>query len=440
MKLVNKVVEDDGEKKETILTFEVSAEEVDEQINDFFKKTSEQNEIPGFRKGKAPRSVLEKVGGGHEAAFGKITEELVNTLGFAAIDDANVLFVTDPEFNVSEKLEEHKPFTFTVSGQTEPIVKLTSVDPVTINMPPEEATETEIDDHIQNLREYYYTFKTVKRKAKMGDYVMVSMTCSTDGHDIIGLTDVDRLVGLGEGTMPDEFDKFLVGTKKGDVLDFSFAVGPDDQVQFKTDEGTVHVNGVVKEVREKQLPELNDEFAIKVGSADVNDLRKAVKEIINRSKSEQLPQIMEDRCIEAVAERMTEEIPEYYIEFMRNNILADYFSKLQEDGVDLQEYILQQNLQSEQIKEGATEQAKIVARRNIALDSLFEQLGMELTEEDIDREFASSDDPEAMRKDWEESNNMALFRQACRRNKVTNWLIKTAEVNVVEEKISSDIS
>ncbi|MGI6034040.1 MAG: trigger factor, partial [Coriobacteriales bacterium] len=378
--------EDDGEKKETVLTFEADASEVDDQVEKFFKKEG-QNEVPGFRKGHAPREVLIKAGGGHDAAYAKIAEELINDLGFAAIDDADVVFTSEPQFNVTGKLEDHKPFTFTVSGQTVPILKLSSTDPVTIQMPPEEATDTEVHDHIESLREYYYVFQTADKKAEKGDYVLVHMTCSTEGHNINGLTDTDRLVGIGEGSMPEEFDDHLIGTKAGDQLFFDFTVGDKSKVEFNTD-GTVHVEAEVKEVRVKKLPELDDEFAQKLGSENVEQLEKAVRALINQSKREQLPQIMEDRCVEAMAQRLEGEIPADYIDYMRNNVLADFFDKLNEKDINIQDYILHNNLRSEQIKSEAQEQAEQVARENVTLDTLFSQAGMELTDEDIEREFA----------------------------------------------------
>lgn len=430
MKLVNKTQEDDGQKVETILTFEASAEEVDAAVESVFAKAAE-NDIPGFRRGHVPREVLIKNMGGHDSAYGAVAEHIVNELGFAAIDDNDVLFISDPEFNVPEQPADHHPFTFTVSGDCAPTVQLSSIDPVTIDMPPEDVTEEEIDNHIERLREYYYTFETVDRPAQMGDYVMLNLTCSTQGHNINGLTNTDRLVGLGEGTMPAAFDEHVVGAETGFILSFDFEA-EQSQVQFNTD-GTVHVEAVVKEVRARMLPDLDDDFAKKLGAQDVNALKGSVKNLIGQAKKDQLPQIMEDRCIEAVAQRFTTEIPQNYIEFIRSNVLADMFQEMQKDGMEISDFLINNNIKGEQIKEQAEERAKEIARKNIALDSLFAQAGMELTDEDLDREFAAADDPEGMRKQWEEAHNMALFRQACKRNKATNWLIKTAEVNVVDE-------
>ena len=424
-------------KNQTVLTIVAEVPEVDEFIDSFFKKEAER-EIDGFRKGHVPREVLIKKGGGREAAYSKISEDIINERAFAAIDDADVIFTTEPAFNVSQIIEDHQPFIFTASGQTMPILKLSSTDPVTINMPPEEATEQEISDHIQNLREYYYTMRPADKEAEQGDYVLIHMTCSTQGHDINGLTNVDRLVGIGQGSMPEAFDRQLLGTKAGQSVSFDFTVTPEDHVEFNTD-GTVHVDADVKEVQVKHLPEVDEAFAQKLGSSDVEELHKAVRALINQAKREQLPQIMEDRCIEALAQRIEEPIPTDYVDFMRNNVLADFFNKLQEKDVNIQDWIIHNNIQSEQFKKDATEQAEALARRNVALESLFSQAGMTLDEADIQREFDATDDPEGTRKQWEDSHQMALFRQACRRNKVINWLVKTAEVNVVEEQIQSEV-
>lgn len=145
--------EDDGEKQELVLTLSASAEEVKKYTDQFFAEIA-QRDIPGFRKGKAPRTVLEQNVGGHNAAMGGVAETIINELAFKAIDDADVIFISEPEFNVDTTVEEGMPFTFTVSGEVAPVMRLSSYEPVAIEMPPEEATDAEVQSQILELQDY----------------------------------------------------------------------------------------------------------------------------------------------------------------------------------------------------------------------------------------------------------------------------------------------
>ena len=205
MEVKDKVREDDGERQELVLTITASADEVDECTRKFFKDVA-QRDIPGFRKGKAPRAVLEQSVGGHANAMGGVAELLVNEYALKAIDDADVVFIDEPQFNIEDQVEEGKPFTFTVSGSVAPVMKLTSYEPVSIEMPPEEATDEEVEEQLHALQDYYHSFEDIAdadHEAAMGDYAMVTMTVTN--HDRVILRAAKRMIGLGEGTMPASF-------------------------------------------------------------------------------------------------------------------------------------------------------------------------------------------------------------------------------------------
>ena len=121
MQVKDRVREDDGDKQELVLTLVASADEVKEAADKFFAEIA-QRDIPGFRKGRAPRAVLEQNVGGHKNAMGGVAEMLINEKAFKALDDADVIFVGEPDFNVDNDVVEGQPFTFTVSGAVVPTV------------------------------------------------------------------------------------------------------------------------------------------------------------------------------------------------------------------------------------------------------------------------------------------------------------------------------
>ena len=144
MEITDITRESDDAVQEMVVTMTASADEVNTYIEQQFKELA-KNEIPGFRKGKAPREVIEREAGGHDIVFARIAEAIVNGEAPAMLDDADVLFIGDPQFNLEKIPTENQPFTFTVSGPVPPEGTLSSYDEVAIEMPPNEATEEEIE-------------------------------------------------------------------------------------------------------------------------------------------------------------------------------------------------------------------------------------------------------------------------------------------------------
>ena len=429
------VREDDGTRQELVLTLVASAEEVDESADKFFAEVA-QRDIPGFRKGKAPREVLEQAVGGHDNAMGGVAEMLVNELAFKAIDDADVIFIKEPDFNVDEQVELGHPFTFTVSGEVAPFMELSSYDPVEIEMPPEEATDEEVEEQLRELQDYYHSFEDIEdadHVAAMGDYVQVELTVSNNGRLVSGMNQTQRLVGLGAGSMPPSFDEHLVGAKLGDTLEFDFDAR-DEEGNPTLGDGELHANVVVKGFRRYVVPPVNDELALKVGCTDEADLRKQMRETVNIHKRQTLPKLMVDRCVSALIERLKGEVPAYYVDFIRQDVGREFMQSLEKQGVNLQQWMLQNKVEGDKMKEQV--QAEAVRRASIdcALEALFTEKGLEITDADIDKMFEGEDDPEKQtREAWENAHRMANIRKMCRQQAATRWLVDNAVVVVEGE-------
>ncbi len=435
MEITARTFEEDEKGLELVLTLTATPEEVDKAIDKYFKELN-KNEVPGFRKGKAPRNVLENGVGGHEQAYTGAAEVMMNELAFKVIDDDDVIFLSDPEFNVDGIMEDHKPYQFQVSGMVAPTMKLTSYEPVTIEMPPDEATDSEIDNHIENLREYYHSFEDITdpdHEAKMGEFASLVVTCSTsDGKPIRGLYEVERLIGLGKGTMPASFDEHIVGSKVGDTLAFDFEA-KGEKIAPEFGDGNLHAEVEVKGFRKCILPELDDAFAQRLGSENVEILRKSVAAALNEDKAKHLPQLMEDRAVAVLSERLDGQIPRYYLDFVGQGVSQEYIKKLEKEGTSIQEWILHNNVKREDIREQIEGMAYHRAACDLALEALSAELGLEVTEEEVDREFAVVDNGDEVRKEWEGQNRMADLRKLIRHTKATRWLVDTAEVIVVED-------
>ena len=434
MEITSKVFEEDGDKREIVVTMTASAKEVDAAVKEFFKELS-QRDIPGFRKGKAPRNVLEQGVGGHEAAYGGVAEKIINGGAFACLDAADVLFVGEPEFNVDAIPQDGEPFSFTVSGPVPPAVKLTDYGPVSIEMPPDETSDKEVDEHIDNLRDYYHTFQKINdadHTAQMGEYVDVTLTCTqADGTPIRGLSDVERMVGLGAGTMPASFDEHVVGAKVGDDIEFDFKVDADDK-RPEFGDGNLHAKVKVRGLRSCIVPDLDDDFAQKLGSDNVEGLRSAVKMALDKDKHDILPDMMVERCMDKLIERIDGEVPEYFVDVIREDVMREFMQSMEKNNTSLQEWLLKNNVQKEEINSQIAQEAARRAALDVAIEAYFEHAGMQVTDEEIDKTLAKEKDAVAVRASWEQANRMADLRKLVRQDMVTRDLVKNAQVTVVE--------
>lgn len=433
MRIKERVREDDGERQELCLTITATADEVDMCASKFFNQIA-QKDIPGFRKGKAPRNMLEQSVGGHANAMGGVVETLINELAFKAIDDEGVIFVSQPQFNVDKPLEEGKPFTFTASGAVAPSMALANCDPVEIEMPPDQATEGEIESQIRELQDYYHFLQKIDagdHAASDGDYVETVITVTNHGKPVSGLVKARRMIGLGEGAMPRSFDAHLIGAKRGDVLEFDFEA-KDDQGGSEFGDDDLRAVVEIEGFRTRIVPEVDDELAIKAGCIDVDDMRKQMELAINKQKSEDLPKLMVDRAVTELTGRLEGEVPAYYVDFIRQDVGRELMQSLEQQGTNLQQWMIENSINGDQMKEDVSQEAARRAAIDCALEALFANKGWEVADQDIDALFEGEGGVEGTRESWEKAGRMAALRKMCRQSKATRWLVDTAVVAVAD--------
>lgn len=433
MEVTTSIREEDGK---TQVAIELTEQEVKKHIDSFFKDLA-KNRIPGFRPGKAPRKVLERNFGGHEAIYAEITSDMVNEVLPLALDSKDVIFIDDPKL-VDEKVEsveDGKPYTFEVYGEVAPKLTLTSVEPVEIEMPPATATDEEIEAQLESLRDYYYEFEEVDRAAEEGDYVMMSIDAKADGVAVDALNSPSRLVELGSDALPKELTDQVLGMKKDETKEFDFEVAEDDEQLADFKGKIIHAEVTVSKVQTKELPTLDEEFAKRIGFDTLEQTREEIANQINTQRERQLPELKERRCVEALAKRIEGEIPESYINYSRDEVLREFFNNLQSAGITFDQFLAQRGISADEFRADLDDEAKENAEQSLALDALFEARGMELTDADIDEQFQVVDDPAAARKSWEESGRMSLLREGIRRSKAAQWLIDNA---IVTEEVAKE--
>lgn len=433
----NVEVLEDSQKK---ITVTIDAKEVDARIKKQYKDFANKYNFPGFRKGKAPRPVIDNILGA-KAVVGTVTDDVVNTLYPQAMDHHDLIAMGKPEFDFEvELVEAGKPFTFTATVATRPEYTLDSYEPVTVKLPPAEATESEIEAQLDELREYYFDFKDspANTKVKKDSYVDLAMKATTaDGEVVEAMTTENRLYELGKGLFPEDFDAELIGLKKGDQKTFSIDMSqPCAMGQSMENPGVVTFEVTINQLKKKVVPELTDEWAKETaGFESVQAMRDMIAQNVTLQKEQVMPRLRETEALYTLQERLQGEAPEALCEAEEQNLLQNFFMQLQQAGINFDTYLAQAGLTAEGFKEDLKKQAADVVAQDLALDAWARNAGIEITDEDITNEFQNSgaDDPAALEKEWRANGQMAMLRSGMRRQRALEQILDTLVVEELEE-------
>lgn len=406
------------------VTVTVDAKDIDARIKKTYQDFARKYNFPGFRRGKAPRPVIDNALGS-EAVVVSVTDEIVNETYPLAIDESGLYPVEKASFDEDMGLAEAgNAYSYTFEVAVKPELELSSYDPLEIEMPAEGVTDAEIDEQIASLQEHYYTFEDAAAATKVKDdsFLDLSMKATDDdGQDIESLTTESRLYGLGTGLLPESFDQEIVGMKKGQSKTFAIDVPADQTVLTSSLVGkTQKINFEVEAlaVKNKKAPEVTDEWVKEtLGFESVEDLRARISESIEQQKNEVLPRIKENQCLSILADRLEGEVPEALCEEAETGLLQDFFQQLQRQGASFDAYLAQQGITPDQFKEDVKQQALDMTKQDLALDAWARHYDMGVNDGDVENEFAKSgaDDPKALQEDWRKNGRLHMIRAGIQR-------------------------
>ena len=427
------------------VTVTIDEKTIADRIKKQYKQVANQYTIPGFRRGKAPRPVIDNALG-KDYVRAVVTDDLVNESYPEAIEDTGIFPVGQPDFD-EENMDfvvDGQAYTFDFEVDTKPTLELSSYDPVEIELPPEKVTDKQIDDEIDALLEHYMDIvpAPANTKVKEDKYVNLKITATDDnGEDIPSITTDELQYGLDSSLFPPTFDEQILGLKKGDTKQFSIDMPSEAYAMTATLAGkTAQINfdievlGVLK----KKLPELTDEWVQnKIGVETVQELRDELSDEVNSQREAMMPRLKENRVLTALQERLEGDVPEGVLEESEATLLQDFFNQLQRQGITLDVYLQQQGITSDQFRDDVKQQAADMAKQDMALDAYAAHEGFEVTDEDIRKEFeiAGVADPDAMMAEWRQKGQMYLVRQGILRQKAAQALVDGA---IVTEEAPKD--
>ncbi len=421
------------------LSVTVTPDEVDAAIDRTYKVLGKKYRFPGFRPGKAPKPILEQQLG-KQYILTEATEELVNSTYPKALDQEALRPIESPELTELDVVEPGKEFSYWAEIEVRPELTVSSIDGLTIAMPPREATQDEIDSHIEVARERFAALEPVEdRGIEPDDYVLLSFVGTVDGEAYEGNQVDQYLYEMGRGLMPLDFDSGLVGAKAGE----------ERHIEFQIPEGTSEYAGKtagfdvsVHEVKAKRLPEVDDEFAGNVGGFDsVDDMIADIRSRIDLQKSQSWERLKERRVREAVAERVEGDVPEAMITQREGTMMRDFLGMIESRGMQIDQYLEMSGVDMDTLQADLKLQAEQSLKEDLALEALFRAAGLEVSEEDVESELttvaeATDASAEEARKRWEDLGLMPVLREQIMHRKATEWAFE--HLTITEEAPESD--
>jgi trigger factor len=420
------------------LTVTVPASEVDKAIDGTYVSVAKQVKIPGFRKGKAPRPIID-THVGRDYVLGEATEEVVNSTYPVAIDAEGLRPIESPEIGDLDSVKPGEDFTYVAEIETRPELTLSSYDDISVELPPSKANDGEIDAQINYMAERFATLEPVSdRGVKVEDFVLLSFVGKVDGEEYDGNTVDKYLYEMSRGLMPVEFDRGLVGVEAGSETHIEFPI-PDSSSNPEFVGRTATFDVTVHEIKAKVFPELNDEFAENVGGFESMDaLRADIREKMDAQKSVAQMQLKERETRGVLAARLEGDIPEAMVRSRTSAMLRDFMTGLESRGTTIESYVAATGVDPEKLEADIREQAVESVREELALESLFRALEMEVTDADIDEELQaigseSEESPEDLRKRWEEAGVMGALREQVQQRKAMLWLLDHVSVTEMDD-------
>lgn len=406
------------------LSIEVDEQEFERDIDAAFRKIAREVRVPGFRPGKAPRRIL-------EARFGKETgrtealRDALPTYYSQAIRDNEVDAVAPPDIDITAG-QESGPVSFDAVVEVRPQIHIAGYAGLRVVVPSPVVSDEDIDAQIDRLRGNFGELTPVDRPARTGDFMTIDLHGARGGEPIGGLTTDDFLYELGSGTVLPELDDRLHGAKVGDILAFD--------VELPGDEDAVNLRVLVKDIKEKVLPEVTDEWASEASEFDtVDELRADMAKRMGLIKRVQSTLGLRSATLEALVELVDEEPPQALVEAEIQRNLHDLGHRLESQGSTIQDYLEATGQPAEELVGSFREGAIASVKADLALRAIAESEGFNPTEADIDEEIARMATtykmkPADVRRSLDRADQMPAVRSDWKKNKAMEWLLEHVEI------------
>lgn len=374
------------EKNMAKLTIEASAEEFENALQKAYLKNRNKISVQGFRKGKAPRAIIEKMYGAgvfYEDAANEIIPEAYEK----AANESGLDIVSRPEIDVVQ-IEKGKPFIFTAQVAVKPEVTLGDYKGIEVEKKEIEVTEEEIMHKIDHEREHNARIITVDdRPVQDGDITTIDFEGFVDGVAFEGGKGEDYALTIGSHSFIDNFEEQLIGKSIGDDVEVNVTFPEDYHAKDLAGKPALF-KVKIKEIKVKELPELDDDFAQDVSEFDtLDEYKESIKNSIKESKEKEAKIEKENEVVDKIIENATMDIPEPMIEFQVNQMADEFAQRLQSQGLSVQQYFQFTGMDVNKFLESLRPQAIKRIQSRLVLEAVAKAENITASDEELDKEL-----------------------------------------------------
>ena len=374
------------EKNMAKLTIEASAEDFEAAIQKAYNKNKGKINIPGFRKGKAPRQVIERMYG-KEVFYEDAANELIPDAYAKAVDECTEEIVSQPKIDVVQ-LEAGKPFIFTATVALKPEVTLGKYKGVKVSKQNREVTEADIDAELNRQREENSRTITVEnRPVQTGDTAVIDFEGFVDGVAFDGGKGENYSLEIGSHSFIDTFEDQLIGKNTGDEVEVNVTFPEDYQASELAGKPALF-KVKINEIKEKELPELDDEFAAEVSEYDtLAEYKEDIKRELTQKKEKAAKDAIESEVIEAIVADSKMDIPDAMVATQQRQIVDDFAQRMQMQGISMEQYFQFTGANYQMLIDQAKDQALKRIQSRLVLEAVVAAEGMTATEEEYEAEI-----------------------------------------------------
>jgi len=415
-------------KNKVLIRVEVPAEDVSKAIDRAFRDISREVFIPGFRKGKVPRRVLQ-ARLGLEAIYEEVKQSNLPDYYAEALEQLGIEPIDEPELDIEEiEVEDGKPLSFEATVEIKPRVTLENYTGIVVEKPDEEVTDEEVKGVLDNMREKFAQLEVASGKVLAdGDHALIDFDGTVNDVPFEGGSAKDFMLEVGTENIWPEFNEELRGKRKGDILDIKVKMPeqfPDEELAGQVASFKV----IVKEVKIKKLPEADDDFAKESSKFDtIDELRGDIMGKLEEAKKARAQESVRMQVLEKLAEDLDVEIPEKMVEDYAHQRRHELEARLGAQGLELGSYLEAVNYTEERMEEEFETEAKQLIRNELVLDAVIAAENMEISDEELQEEIEKraemfSINPESFRGALEERGALDEMKEDLRRRKALKFL------------------
>ncbi len=420
------------ERNFVALEVEVDPVKLEEALNKAYRKISKKVNIPGFRKGKAPRVLVERHVG-KEYLKEEALDLLVPEAYFEAVRESGIEPIDKPKVDIVQ-VEENKPVIFKATVEVKPEVKLGDYTGLKVEKHKTEVTDEEVQAELERLRQRHAQLVNVEEgPAQSGDITVIDFEGFVDGVAFPGGTGTDYSLELGSGTFIPGFEDQLVGSAVGETREISVTF-PDNYHSPELAGKDAKFKVEVKGIKRKELADLDDEFAKDVSEFEtLQELKNSILNRLKEAAERQAGERIKDQLVEKAVENAEVDVPEIMIQQKIDYMLDSFSQRLRMQGLNLDDYLKYTNSSIEAIRKDYRPAAEKSVKIDLVLEAIAAKENVEATDEDIEARVAEmaaryNSEPAVFKQWLENAGNLEPLKKSIVIDKTVDFLQEKAVI------------